>query len=157
MEMGIRCFRCKNTKPPEAFTWTYRSDICDNCRELARVRNAGNRAEHYGCLDQVSLEIWYEILKSHNFCCASCKAPSDNHEGLTIDHIVPLSLGGLHNKENIQPLCGSCNSKKGDTTNRWRRKELTDFRCTCVHKDEPIQQHWTKCLLKQAHKRRGLI
>lgn len=38
---------------------------------------------------------------------------------LTIDHIIPLSKGGTHTVENVQPLCVNCNCKKG--TNLWGR------------------------------------
>jgi 5-methylcytosine-specific restriction endonuclease McrA len=31
---------------------------------------------------------------------------------LTADHVVPLSRGGANDIGKIQPLCGSCNSRK---------------------------------------------
>ena len=38
------------------------------------------------------------------------------HEDLSIDHIIPVSKGGGHTLDNLQPLCRSCNSSKGRKT-----------------------------------------
>ena len=42
-------------------------------------------------------------------CCQQCGA----EEKLSVDHIVPRSLGGDDNPSNLQVLCSSCNSAKG--------------------------------------------
>ena len=34
----------------------------------------------------------------------------------TIDHVVPRSKGGTDHIDNLQLLCGACNSKKGNRT-----------------------------------------
>jgi 5-methylcytosine-specific restriction endonuclease McrA len=41
--------------------------------------------------------------------CEDCGARDD----LTIDHIVPVALGGRSDVDNLQVLCRSCNSRKG--------------------------------------------
>jgi 5-methylcytosine-specific restriction endonuclease McrA len=41
--------------------------------------------------------------------CRICGSRND----LTIDHIVPMRIGGKHEIKNIQLLCRSCNAKKG--------------------------------------------
>lgn len=42
-------------------------------------------------------------------CCVQCESVED----LAIDHIIPLARGGTNALENLQVLCGTCNSKKG--------------------------------------------
>ncbi len=54
---------------------------------------------------------WDLLKKQYNCTCPMC-GKSELEIKLTEDHIIPLSKGGSNNIENIQPLCGSCNSKK---------------------------------------------
>jgi len=58
----------------------------------------------------VTAEDWLEIVRQHKSRCHYC----GKRKALTLDHVIPLSKGGLHVKENIVPACKSCNSKKKD-------------------------------------------
>lgn len=53
---------------------------------------------------------WEAIKKKYNYQCAMCFARTK----LTIDHIIPVSLGGKHQADNIQPLCMPCNIQKSN-------------------------------------------
>ena len=55
---------------------------------------------------------WQTLKAQYNFTCVWCKR-SEPQIKLTQDHIISLKNGGSNNIENIQPLCVSCNSKKG--------------------------------------------
>ena len=72
-----------------------------NAKSIRRVREKTGK---------VSLEEWNNKLIEFNYCCAKCVIK----ENLEQDHIVPLSKGGKHEINNIQPLCRSCNAKKSD-------------------------------------------
>lgn len=54
-----------------------------------------------------------EILRRDNYTCQYC---GQNGSTLTIDHIVPRHLGGLHVWENLVTACPSCNHRKGART-----------------------------------------
>ena len=45
--------------------------------------------------------------------CVACKTKFEIQH-LEVDHIIPRSQGGGHERENLQLLCGNCNRRKGD-------------------------------------------
>ncbi len=47
--------------------------------------------------------------------CQACGATTR----LTLDHVKPLSRGGVHSRENVQLLCVSCNSRKRQSEVRY--------------------------------------
>lgn len=57
-----------------------------------------------------------QIKERDHFTCKYCGASISKEPNLLleIDHIVPVSKGGLTTEENLQTLCWRCNRKKGD-------------------------------------------
>ena len=66
---------------------------------------------NHGTGNDVTAEQWKEIKAAFDYRCAYC---GRKMRALTMDHIIPLSKGGLHTASNIVPACKSCNSKKGE-------------------------------------------
>jgi len=62
-------------------------------------------------------EQWLELCEKYEHCCVAC----GERRKLTPDHIVPLSKGGSNGIDNIQPLCGHCNSAKRTKSTDYRR------------------------------------
>lgn len=50
------------------------------------------------------------VFKRDGHKCVKCGSGDD----LCLDHIKPFSRGGATHESNLQTLCRSCNSKKGD-------------------------------------------
>ena len=51
----------------------------------------------------------WSVFERDMFRCKKC----GTHKGLSCDHIVPESKGGATAIDNLQTLCGPCNSSKG--------------------------------------------
>jgi 5-methylcytosine-specific restriction endonuclease McrA len=64
----------------------------------------------------VTVADWQWVLAKYGNACLCCGSDAPP----TIDHVVPLSLGGPHDRTNIQPLCAMCNSIKRDTIADYR-------------------------------------
>ncbi len=68
---------------------------------------------------QHRLEAMRQLVRKHAGLCALCQEPVNFKQGTskyaTIDHIQPLSKGGLDAPSNWQLACHECNQKKGNT------------------------------------------
>lgn len=59
----------------------------------------------------LSKRLRYEILRRDNHTCRYCGATAPDVE-LTVDHVVPVSLGGLDDPSNLVAACRDCNAGK---------------------------------------------
>ena len=68
----------------------------------------------------------YKLFGEQNGDCKGCgyNFPFQN---LTIDHKTPTSAGGTDDIDNLQLLCGFCNSIKGDKDMAYLRTRLKDM------------------------------
>jgi len=50
-----------------------------------------------------------------NYTCKQCKLSINDEKNLLleIDHIIPISKGGITSEDNLQTLCWKCNRSKG--------------------------------------------
>ncbi len=73
------------------------------------------RARAYGSDSDYTAEQWSTLCTFFGAACLACGAMP-----VTVDHVVPLSRGGSNTITNIQPLCCSCNARKGTRTVDYR-------------------------------------
>lgn len=72
------------------------------------IRTDVNRLKPYNSIE--NRQFLYGVQKGH---CNGCGTHFEMRN-LTIDHIIARSLGGTDHKDNLQLLCGNCNSIKGN-------------------------------------------
>lgn len=80
--------------------------------QASRARKAGAAVIEVFCFD--------EIYTRDDWVCGICgeaidrDVPAGWKRAGSIDHIIPLSRGGNHTRDNVQAAHISCNSKKGN-------------------------------------------
>lgn len=83
--------------------------LCSECSRLKSVK-------HQRAL--MTPKLREEIKERDKYTCKCCgvSISDEPHLLLEVDHIIPVSKGGLTEKENLQTLCWRCNRKKSSHT-----------------------------------------
>lgn len=102
-EKHIACCKAWAARHPE--------NAADRVRRRT-IKKRGNGGSH-------TLAQWDELKAQCDNRCLRCKRKEPDIE-LTRDHVMPVSLGGSDNIENIQCLCRPCNSSKHIKTTDYR-------------------------------------
>ncbi len=78
--------------------------------DLVKFRNSveGQRA-------LMTASLRERIKTRDNYTCRQCKLSTNDEKNLLleIDHVIPLSKGGITSEDNLQTLCWKCNRSKG--------------------------------------------
>lgn len=127
------CTKCKALKPDIGFhkrSALYPggpAHLCLECTsdlqmETKRYNQArDSHRKRGGGKITLTLKEWWNIVESQSNKCTTCGIEFNRDTRATIDHIIPASAGGELSKENVQALCGRCNSKKSDSGTRRQR------------------------------------
>jgi len=91
-----------------------------NNRAKIRIYAQSRRARIAGNGGELTKEEWDAILDFYGHKCLCCEREDVK---LTIDHVIPIFLGGKHSADNVQPLCGPCNSRKKDKHIDYRKEK----------------------------------
>ena len=115
------CYLCLKFLSVDRFTRRATGSYYSACKDCnLNVFAQRRRARKQAAEGSFNTEEW-ELLLSQTPRCPRCDRlwdeipkPANGRAVIHRDHIIPLAKGGNNYIENIQPLCYSCNSKKGD-------------------------------------------
>lgn len=83
-------------------------------KATANKNAAIRRARMASIICTLTWDEWLEIIREHGNRCFYCQREFDLFLKPTQDHVIPVSKGGHHIKENVRPACRRCNSSKNN-------------------------------------------
>lgn len=86
-----------------------------NNPDKIKASNAIRRKRYKGYSSSITRNQVLDLLETQK-ACAACKTEFNEEVKATLDHKIPISKGGAHDKDNLHLLCFPCNASKKDKT-----------------------------------------
>ena len=138
------CDYCKN--PFEHYRWNVK--YCNNCGDIRffdlAFRSQRARAIKLGLTEHASAPELRNLYNEQKGVCRCC----GSNRKIAFDHIVALHNGGKNTIDNLQLLCGICNSTKGK-----RKVNLEQLKSIVSNK--PVKTEYSFNLTDEADKLLG--
>ena len=81
------------------------------------LESINNRERIQACIYTNKKEVKQQVFELHGEKCLCCGSEIN----ISLDHVIPVFHGGISHVDNLQPLCKSCNSRKGTKTTDYRK------------------------------------
>ena len=114
------CYLCRRLLLLDQFTHRSNGTYFSACKDCNKhVFAQRRRARMKGATGSYTTAEWEALVTQYDRCPMCKRAwgtiplPPSGSSVVTVDHIIPIVRGGSNSIDNIQPLCYSCNSKKG--------------------------------------------
>lgn len=85
------------------------AEMFDKHRHQKMIATNNRLRALQGVAGTLAYQEWIDLCQHYDFRCVACGL----RRPLSIDHVLPLSMGGANTIENVQPLCQFCNGNKG--------------------------------------------
>ena len=92
-----------------AYKQRYKTEHRDKYLEQKRSDSRNRRAAKRAAGGTIKACEWRELCNMYGNVCLCC----GEAKSLTLDHVLPIAVGGTNTIHNAQPLCAMCNSVKG--------------------------------------------
>jgi len=109
--------------------------IDENYKKMRRPEDQRSRQEYLESRPGQRIRLSDEtkkIVRGKSQYCAICGLPIEEDD-FSIDHIVPLSLGGNNSAKNLQPVHKRCNTTKNNMTDKELFSHVTDIACFNIY------------------------
>ena len=104
-----------NPEKAKQSTKNWRANNPEKVRAIKKNRAARVR----GAKGSITAQEWKSMKEFYGFTCLRCKLQEPEIE-LTLDHVMPIIMGGSNTIDNAQPLCRTCNG--------WKQGRNIDYR-----------------------------
>lgn len=115
IELQNRAWELRNPEKVYLTRKIWKQNNKERCRQYKYTRRAREH-KNGGRITSKEIKSLFEFYK---YKCLSCGKKDKN---ITLDHVIPLALRGENSILNAQPLCLSCNDKKGIKIIDYRNK-----------------------------------